>query len=65
MKNNLLSSILYGAVAAGALTYLFATEDGAEVRQNLDDVRGTFPGSIRTFTAFQDKIKDQLSWLLR
>lgn len=65
MKNNILVPIIATAAAAGILTYLFATEDGAEARKKMSAlIEEHFPEASERLQVLQDKIKDQLFQLL-
>ena len=69
MKSSLIVPIIAGAAAAAALTYLFATEDGAELRgklsdnldKGLDNLKERFPEAGEQLIAFKDKFMENLS----
>lgn len=63
MKNsNLILPIIAGAATAAALTYLFATDNGADVRGKISDtLKEHFPDAGDQLLAFKDKFMDGLS----
>ena len=71
MKSSLVLPIIAGAAAAAALTYLFATEDGAEMRgklsdnldKGLDTLKDKFPEAGEQLIVFKDKLMNSFSGL--
>jgi gas vesicle protein len=71
MKTSLILPIIAGAAAAAALTYLFATEDGAELRgklsdnldKGLDNLKEKFPEAGEQLATFKDKLMENISGL--
>lgn len=70
-KSSLIVPIIAGAAAAAVLTYLFATEDGAELRgklsdnldKGLDNLKERFPEAGEQLIAFKDKLMENVSGL--